>query len=94
MTTELTRYNSFRYVMRKGQRFSVGDDADKAKAGRDMLMGADMHIWESNAPLVARVESFLRRGFSWYSQSDKSARDTLQTLLSYVRDGAAESVTV
>ncbi|WP_213776542.1 hypothetical protein [Caballeronia sp. dw_276] len=90
MTTELTRYNGFRYVMRKGQRFSVGDDADKAKAGRDMLMGADMHIWESNAPLVARVESFLRRGFSWYSQSDKSARDTLQTLLSYVRDGAVD----
>jgi len=90
MTTELTRYNGFRYVMRKGQRFSVGDDADKAKAGRDMLMGADMHIWESKAPLVARVESFLRRGFSWYSQSDKSARDTLQTLLSYVRDGAVD----
>jgi hypothetical protein len=55
-----------------------------------MLMDADMHIWESNAALVARVESFLRGGFSWYSQSDKSARDTLQMLLSYVRDGAVE----
>jgi len=90
MTTELTRYDRFRYVMRKAQRFSVGDDADKTKAGRAMLMNADMHIWESNTALVARVETFLRGGFSWYSQSDKSARDTLQTLLSYVRDGAVD----
>ncbi|WP_213779397.1 hypothetical protein [Caballeronia sp. dw_276] len=90
MTTELTRYNGFRYVMRKGQRFSFSDDADKSKAGRAMLMAADMHIWELNAELVARVESFLRGGFSWYSQSDSSARDTLQTLLSYVRDGAVD----
>jgi hypothetical protein len=50
--------------MRKGQRFSVGAEADNAKAGRAMLMDADMHIWESNAALVARVESFLRGGFS------------------------------
>ena len=90
MTTELTRYNGYRYVMRKAQRFSFSDDADKTKAGRAMLMGADMHIWESNAALVERVESFLRGGFSWYSQSDKSARDTLRTLLSYVRDGAVD----
>jgi hypothetical protein len=90
MTTELTRCNGYRYVMRKAQRFSFSDDADKTKAGRAMLMGADMHIWESNAALAARVESFLRGGFSWYSQSDKSARDTLQTLLAYVRDGAVD----
>lgn len=92
MTTELTRYNGYRYVMRKAQRFSFSDDADKTKAGRAMLMGADMHIWESNTALVERVESFLRCGFTWYSQSDKSARDTLQTLLSYVRDGAVDIV--
>jgi hypothetical protein len=90
MTTELMRYNGYRYVMRKGQRFSCSDDADKTKAGRAMLMSADMHLWESNAALVARVESFLRGGFSWYLQSDKSARDTLQTLLSYVHDGAVD----
>jgi hypothetical protein len=47
-------------------------------------------VWESNAALVARVESFLQEGFSWYSRSDKSARDTLQTLLAYVRDGAVD----
>jgi len=90
MTTELTRYNGYRYVMRKGQRFGLSDDADNTKAGRAMLMNADMHIWESNAALVERVEFFLRGGFSWYSQLDKSARDTLQTLLSYVRDGAVD----
>ena len=84
------RYDGYRYVMRKGQRFSVCDDADKTKAGRAMLMGADMHIWESNLALVERVESFLRSGFPWYSQLDKSTRDTLQTLLSYVRDGAVD----
>lgn len=92
MTTELTRYNGYRYVMRKGQRFGFSDDADKIKAGRAMLIDADMPLWESNAALVARVESFLRSGFSWYSQSDKSARDTLKTLLSYVRDGAVDIV--
>jgi hypothetical protein len=53
-----------------------------------MLMHADMYVWESNAALVARVESFLRKGFSWYSKSPKPARETLQTLLAYVRDGA------
>jgi hypothetical protein len=53
-----------------------------------MLMHADMVVWESNAALVARVESFLQTGFSWYSRYPKSARDTLQTLLAYVRDGA------
>ena len=88
MTKELTRYNGYRYVMRRGQTFS--DDAEKTKAGRAMLMNADMYVWESNAPLVARVESFLRESFSWYSRSDKSARDTVQTLLAYVRDGAVE----
>jgi hypothetical protein len=88
MTTELTRYNGYRYVMRKGQTFS--DDAEKTKAGRAMLMHVDMYVWESNAALVARVESFLLEGFSWYSRSDKSARDTLQTLLAYVRDGAVD----
>ncbi|HEV7833399.1 MAG TPA: hypothetical protein VGP09_08485 [Caballeronia sp.] len=88
MTKELTRYNGYRYVMRRGQTFS--DDAEKTKAGRAMLMNADMYVWESNAPLVARVESFLRESFSWYSRSDESARDTLQTLLAYVRDGAVE----
>ncbi|KQR76582.1 hypothetical protein ASG35_16230 [Burkholderia sp. Leaf177] len=90
MTTELTRYNGDRYVMRKGQRLNFSNDADKTRAGRAMLMDADMHIWESNAALVERVESFLRGEFSWYSQLDKSARDTLQTLLSYVRDGAVD----
>jgi len=84
MTTELTRYNGYRYVMHKGQRFKFSDDADQTKAGRAMLMNADMHIWETNAALVERVESFLRSGFSWYSQLDKSAQDTLQTLLSNV----------
>jgi hypothetical protein len=88
MTRELTRYNGYRYVMRKRQSFS--DDAEKAKAGRAMLMHADMYVWESNAALVARVESFLRGSFWWYSRSDKSARDTLQTLLAYVRDGAVD----
>ena len=86
MTTELTRYNGYRYVLRKGQSFS--DDDGKCKAGRDMLMHADMVVWESNKALVARVESFLQGGFSWYSRNPKSARDTLQTLLAYVRDGA------
>ena len=86
MTTELTRYNGYRYVLRKGR--SLTDDADKTKAGRAMLMHADMVIWESNAALVARVESFLQRGFSWYSRFPKPARETLQTLLAYVRDGA------
>ena len=43
---------------------------------------------ESNAALVARVESFLPKEFSWYSRYPKSARETLQTLLAYVRDGA------
>jgi hypothetical protein len=53
-----------------------------------MLMHADMRIWESNAELVARVESFLQKGFSWYSRNPKSAQETLQTLLTYVCDGA------
>jgi hypothetical protein len=86
MTTELTRYNGYRYVLRKGR--SLTDDAEKIKAGRAMLMHADMVVWESNAALVARVESFLQMGFSWYSKYPKSARETLQTLLAYVRDGA------
>jgi hypothetical protein len=86
MTTELTRYNGYRYVLRKGSSFT--DDAEKTKAGRAMLMHADMVIWESNVALVARVESFLQRGFSWYSKNPKPARETLQTLLAYVRDGA------
>jgi hypothetical protein len=88
MTKELIRCNGYRYVMRKGQSFS--DDAEKTRAGRAMLMDADMHVWESNAAVVARVESFLRAGFSWYPRSDKRARDTLQTLLAYVRDGAVD----
>jgi hypothetical protein len=86
MTTELTRYNGYRYVLRMGRSFA--DDAGKTKAGRAMLMHADMVVWESNAALVARVESFLQKGFSWYSRYPKSARETLQTLLAYVRDGA------
>jgi hypothetical protein len=86
MTTELTRYNGYRYVLRKGSSFT--DDAEKTKAGRAMLMHADMVVWESNVALVARVESFLQRGFSWYSKNPKPARETLQTLLAYVRDGA------
>jgi hypothetical protein len=32
MTTELTRYNGYRYVLHKGRSFT--DDADKTKAGR------------------------------------------------------------
>jgi hypothetical protein len=86
MTTELTRYNGYRYVLRKGRSFT--DDAGKTAPGRAMLMHADMVVWESNTALVARVESFLQKGFSWYSRSPKSARETLQTLLAYVRDGA------
>ena len=86
MTTELTRYNGYRYVLRKGQSFT--DDAEKTEAGRAMLMHADMYVWASNAALVARVESFLQKGFSRYSRNPKSARETLQTLLAYVRDGA------
>jgi hypothetical protein len=86
MTTELTRYNGYRYVMHRGR--NLTDDAEKMKAGRAMLMHADMYVWESNAALVARVESFMRKGFSWYSKNPKSARETLQTLLAYVRDGA------
>jgi hypothetical protein len=86
MTTELTRYNGYRYVLRKRPRFS--DDAKKTEAGRAMLMSADMVVWESNAALVARVELFLQKGFSWYSRNPKPARETLQTLLGYVRDGA------
>ncbi len=86
MTTELTRYNGYRYVLHKGRSFS--NDAEKMKAGRAMLMHADMVVWESNAALVARVESFLQRGFSWYSKNPKPAREILQTLLAYVRDGA------
>ena len=86
MTTELTRYNGYRYVLRKGR--SVTDEREKSAAGRAMLMHADMRIWESNAELVARVESFLQKGFSWYSRNPKSAQETLQTLLAYVRDGA------
>jgi hypothetical protein len=73
-------------VLRKGRGFS--DDAEKIKTGHAMLMHADMYVWESNAALVARVESFLQKGFSWYSKYPKSARETLQTLLAYVRDGA------
>jgi hypothetical protein len=79
MTTELTRYNGYRYVLRKGR--SLTDDAEKTKAGCEMLMHADMRIWESNAALVGRVESFLLKEFSWYSSFAKSARGTLQTLL-------------
>jgi hypothetical protein len=86
MTTELTRYNGYRYVMHRGRSFN--DDTEKTKAGRAMLMRADMYVWESNAALVARVESFLQKGFSWYSKNPKPARETLQTLLAYVRDGA------
>ena len=86
MTTELTRYNGYRYVLRKGRGFS--DDAKKTEAGRARLMHADMVVWESNAALVARVESFLQKGFPWYSRNPKPARETLQTLLAYVRDGA------
>jgi hypothetical protein len=63
-------------------------DAKKTEAGRAMLMSADMVVWESNAALVARVELFLQKGFSWYSRNPKPARETLQTLLGYVRDGA------
>ena len=40
MTTELTRYNGYRYVLRKGRSFT--DDAEKTEAGRAMLMHADM----------------------------------------------------
>jgi len=86
MTTELTHYNGYRYVLRKGRR--VTDEGEKSDAGRAMLMHVDMRIWESNAELVARVESFLQKGFSWYSRNPKSAQETLQTLLAYVRDGA------
>jgi hypothetical protein len=86
MPTELTRYNGYRYVLHKGRSFT--DDADKTKAGRAMLMHADMYVWESNAALVARVESFLQKGFPWYSKNPKPAREALQTLLAYVRDGA------
>jgi hypothetical protein len=86
MTTELTRYNGYRYVLRRGQSFS--DDGEKSKAGRALLMHSDMYVWESNKALVARVESLLQEGFSWYSRNPKSARDTFQTLLAYVRDGA------
>ncbi|QIE28866.1 hypothetical protein SBC1_69680 (plasmid) [Caballeronia sp. SBC1] len=86
MTTELTRYNGYRYVLRKGR--SVTDDVERTEAGRAMLMHADMVVWESNPALVARVESFLLKEFSWYSRNSKSARETLQTLLAYVRDGA------
>ena len=86
MTTELTRYNGYRYVLHKRRSFI--EDAEKMKAGRAMLMHADMVVWESNAALVARVELFLRKGFSWYSKNPKPARETLQTLLAYVRDGA------
>ncbi|WP_423913376.1 hypothetical protein [Caballeronia sp.] len=86
MTTELTRYNGYRYVLRKAR--SVTDDVEKIKAGHAMLMHADMYVWESNAALVARVESFLLKEFSWYSRLAKSARETLQMLLTYVRDGA------
>jgi hypothetical protein len=86
MTTELTRYNGYRYVLQKGRNFS--DDAEKMKAGHAMSLHADMVVWESNAALVARVESFLQNGFSWYSKKPKPARETLQTLLAYVRDGA------
>lgn len=84
MTTELTRYNGFRYVLRKGR--SITGDARKTEAGRAMLMHADMVVWESNGPLVARVESFLTKEFPWYSSSPKSSRETLQTLLAYVLD--------
>ncbi|WP_156529114.1 hypothetical protein [Caballeronia udeis] len=73
-------------MLRKGRSFT--EDSEKAKAGRAMLMHADMYVWESNARLVARVESFMRKGFSWYSKNPKPARETLQTLLAYVRDGA------
>jgi hypothetical protein len=86
MKTELTRYNGYRYVLHKGR--SSTDDGDKTKAGRAMVMHADMVVWESNAALVARVESFLKSGFPWYSKNPKPARETLQTLLAYVRDGA------
>jgi hypothetical protein len=86
MTTELTRYNGYRYVLHKRRSFI--EDAEKMKAGRAMLMHADMVVWELNAALVARVESFLQKGFSWYSRNPKPARETLQTLLAYVRDGA------
>ncbi|MFK4443055.1 hypothetical protein ABH944_003162 [Caballeronia udeis] len=86
MTAELTRYNGYRYVLCKGRSFT--DNAEKSNAGRAMLMHADMVVWESNAALVARVESFLQKGFSWYSRNPKPARETLQTLLAYVRDGA------
>ncbi|SAL69931.1 hypothetical protein AWB69_08279 [Caballeronia udeis] len=86
MTTELTRYNGYRYVLCKGRSFT--DDSEKIQAGRAMLMHADMYVWESNVALVARVESFLQKGFSWYSKNRKPARETLQTLLAYVRDGA------
>ncbi len=86
MTAELTRYNGYRYVLRKGRGFI--DDAEKIKAGRAMLMQADRVVWESNAALVARVEAFLQKEFPWYSKNPKSARETLQTLRDYVGDGA------
>jgi hypothetical protein len=70
MATELTRYNGYRYVLRKGTSFT--DDAKKTNAGRSMLMHADMVIWESNVALVARVESFLQKGFSWYRDIRKA----------------------
>src|ERR1700692_2904614 len=86
MTTESTRYNGYRYVLRQGPSFS--DDAEKIKAGHAMLKHADMYVWESNAALVARVEAFWQGGFPWYSKYPKSARETLQTLRAYVGDGA------
>jgi hypothetical protein len=86
MTTELTRYNGYRYVLRKGR--SCTDDAEKSNAGHAMVMHADMRIWESNTALAGRVESFLQKGFSWYSRYPKPARETLETLLAYMRDGA------
>jgi hypothetical protein len=86
MTTELTRYNGYRHVLRKGRGFS--DDAEKINAGRAMLMHADRVVWESNAALVARVEAFLQKEFPCYSKNEKSARETLQTLRDYVGDGA------
>src|SRR5471030_531219 len=86
MTTELTRYNGYRFVLRKGR--SSIDDVEKIKAGRAMLMHADRVVRESNAALVARVKAFLQKEFPWYSKNDKGARETLQTLRDYVRDGA------
>ncbi|QIE27079.1 hypothetical protein SBC1_54900 (plasmid) [Caballeronia sp. SBC1] len=61
MTKKLTRYNGNRYVLRKGRSFT--DNAEKTKAGRAMLMRADMVIWESNGAVGGALNRSCRRGF-------------------------------